>query len=363
LRRYAHLDRTAVVLADCLWPDHSPVEYSPRRILRRQLERCEARGLMPVCAAETEFFVFAESYESAQEKNWCQLDRLHQFPPDYSVLRSDLDEPILGAIRRQAIASGIPIETTKQELGKGQVELALTYCEALEAADRITLFKNIAKAVADQMGMSASFMARVDHRESGSSGHVHQSVWDLECERNLMAEVDDPKRLSELGRWWIGGQMAVAQELMPLFCPNVNSYKRLTVENFAPTTIAWGLDVRTAAFRLVGSGGSMNFENRIPGADANFYLVIAGMIAGGLHGIENRIEPPDPPLRSAERTQGDRLPLTLPAALERFRSSEFARAALGDKVVDHLCVAADHELAVHAREVSDIEKRRLFQWA
>ncbi len=363
LRRFTHVDRTAIVLCDCHWPDHSPVEYSPRRILRRQLERCVERGFMPVCAAETEFYVFDEDYESAHAKNWHDLARLHHTMPDYSVMRSDLDEPLLGAMRRHAIASGIPIETTKQEWGKGQVELALIYCEALEAADRITLFKTLVKEVAAQHGKAATFMARVSHREAGSSGHVHQSLWDLGCERNLLADEADPTTMSDLGRWWLGGQMALACELMPLFCPNVNSYKRLDLDTFGPTTVAWGLDVRTVPFRLVGSGRSMNFENRIPGADANFYLVLAGMVAAGLHGIEHRVEPPGPPLRTSEEVPGERLPTTLPDALARFEQSAFAREALGEKVVEHVAVAARHELAVYQREVSDVEKRRFFQWA
>ncbi|MGB2710672.1 MAG: glutamine synthetase family protein [Conexibacter sp.] len=363
LRRYSHIERTAICLADCQWADHSPVEYLPRRILQRQLDACAELGYVPVCAAETEFFLFDESFDSAREKNWHDLARVHRTLPDYSIFRSNLDEQFMGLLRRHLIASGIPIESVKHEWGQGQNELALVYCEALEAADRITLFKSIVKEVADQQGKSATFMARYDHRESGSSGHVHQSLWSADLERNLLADDEDPSRLSELGRWWLGGQMALAPDLMPLFCPNVNSYKRLNLDTFGPTTMAWGLDVRTVPYRLVGSGRSMNFENRIPGADANFYLAIAGMVAAGLHGIEHRIEPPSEPVTTSESVPGEQLPITLPDALDRFEASEFARAALGEKVVEHLVVAGRHELDVYRREVSDIERRRYFQWA
>jgi glutamine synthetase len=363
LRRWGHVDGTAIVLADCYGADHSPVEYAPRRILRKQLDRCSARGLMPVCAAETEFYFFAEDYESAADKQWHDMRRAHRSKSDYSVFRSDLDEPLLGAIRRHAISSGIPIDTAKQEWGNGQAELALTHCEALEAADRISLFKTLVKEVAQLHDRSVTFMARFDHRESGSSGHVHQSVWDPSCERNLLVDEEEPSRLGDLGRWWLGGQMALAPELMPLFCPYVNSYKRLDPDAFGPATVSWGLDVRTVAFRVVGAGKSLNFENRIPGADANFYLAFAGMIAAGLHGIDQRIEPPGEPMRTSKEVPGEQLPASLPEALERFGQSAFTREALGANVVDHLVVAGRHELEVYAREVSDIERRRLFQWA
>jgi glutamine synthetase len=363
LRRWSHLQGTAIVVADCYWADHSPVEYEPRRILRAQLERCLTRGVVPICAAETEFYIFADDYEAAADRNWNGLERAHRSRSDYSVLRADLDEPLLGAMRRHAVASGIPLDTAKQEWGNGQIELALRHCGALEAADRISLFKTLIKEVAQLNGGSATFMARFDHRESGSSGHVHQSLWDPACERNLLFEEERPTELSDLGRHWLGGQMTLASELMPLFCPNVNSYKRLDPDAFGPATVSWGFDVRTVAFRLVGAGSSMNFENRIPGADANFYLAIAAMLAAGLHGIENEIEPPNEPMRSSVEVPGQRLPTTLPDALERFEQSAFAREAFGDNIVDHLAAAGRNDVAVHQREVTDIERRRLFQWA
>lgn len=363
LRRFDHVAGTAIVLADCYWADGSPVEYQPRRILHTQLERCVARGVIPICAAETEFYIFDNDYRAAADKNWHDLERAHRSRSDYSVLRSDLDEPLLGSIRRHAIASGIPVDTAKQEWGNGQIEIALRHCGVVEAADRVSLFKTLVKEVADLHGCSATFMARFDHRESGSSGHVHQSLWDLECERNLLPAEDDTANLGELGRWWLGGQMTLAPELMPLFCPNVNSYKRLDPDAFGPATVSWGLDVRTVAFRLVGAGKSMNFENRIPGADANFYLAIAAMLAAGLQGIEQQIEPPCDPMHDSLEVPGEKLPTNLPDALDRFEQSSFARETFGDKVVDHIVTAGRHDVAVHLREVNDVEKRRHFQWA
>jgi glutamine synthetase len=156
--------------------------------------------------------------------------------------------------------------------------------------------------------------------------------------------------------------MALAPELMPLFCPNPNSYKRLDPDSFTPTTNGWSIDVRTTPFRQVGKGPSLHIENRIPGADSNFYLALAGIIASGLHGIENKLEPIGDAVTEAA-FPGEPLPRTLEAALARFRDSERAREAFGPKVIDHLVAVAENELDVYSRQVCDIERRRFFECA
>jgi glutamine synthetase len=360
LRRLSNVARTAIVIADGSWVDGGPVEELPRRVLGRQLERCAERGLAVVCAVETEFYVFDEDYNSARAKNYWNLDRVGGGAADYSILHLSLLNPMLAELREQCIASGVPIESIKHEWGRVQLELTLTYCDAMEAADRITLFKLIAKEVAHRHGMAATFMARYSHEEAGSSGHVHLSVWDPESGTSLMADREDAGALSQLGRQWLGGQMTLADELMPLYCPNVNSYKRLDVAAFGPATNAWSIDVRTVPFRVIGRGSSLHLEHRIPGADANFYLALAGMVAAGLHGLDHGLDPIGDPVTRGE-APGEKLPRSLADALARFRVSEAAREAFGDPVVDHLIATAEHELVVFDREVTDVERRRSFE--
>jgi glutamine synthetase len=364
LRRLTTLDKTAIAMADGTWVDGSRVEQLPRRVLGRQLERAAERGLAIVCAVETEFYVFAEDYASARAKNYWNLGRVGDADADYSVLRLGMLDPLLSEIRERCIASGIPIETVKHEWGRVQLELTLTYCDAMEAADRIALFKLIAKQVALRHGLVATFMARYSHEEGPSSGHVHLSVWDPERGESLMGDEPGAGALGALGRHWLGGQMALAPELMPLFAPNVNSYKRLRVDpsSIGPATNAWSIDVRTVPFRVVGRGPSLRIEHRMPGADANFYLAIAGIVAAGLYGIDHELEPIGEPVTEVA-TPGEPLPRTLAAAAERFRRSERARELLGDAVVDHLVAMAEHELEVYEREVTDVERRRSFECA
>ena len=360
LRRLANISGTAIVMAHGKWVDGSPVEELPRRVLARQLDRCAERGLAVVCAVEAEFYLFAEDYLSARRKNYWELDRLGGGAADYSILHLSLLDPVLAEIRDQSMASGIPIETIKHEWGRVQVELTLTYSDAMEAADRIALFKLITKEVALRHGMVATFMARYSHEEAGSSGHVHLSVWDPTTRRSLMCDAKDPTALGEIGRHWLGGQMALASDLMLLFCPNVNSYKRLDIAAFGPATNAWSLDGRSVPFRVVGRGPALRLEHRIPGADANFYLALAGMVAAGLYGLDHGLEPIGSPVTRGE-APGERLPHHLADAVMHFDSSAVVREILGDAVVDHLVASAQHELAVFDREVTDVERRRCFE--
>lgn len=362
LRMLAHLEKTAVVMAEGSWPDGEPVEQLPRRILARQLERAADRGLGIVCAVETEFYVFAEDYSSARAKNFADLSRIGDAKGDYSILRMGMVDPMVSELRRACQASGIPIEAIKHEWGSVQLELTLTYSDAMEAADRIALFKTIAKETALRHGLVATFMARYSQDEGASSGHIHASVWDLESGRSLMADESAPDHLSAIGRNWLGGMMDLSPDLMPLFCPNVNSYKRLDAEAFTPVTNAWSIDVRTVPFRQLGTGSSLHIENRIPGADANFYLAIAAMVASGLDGLERKLEPIGDPITTAE-IPGEPLPRNLPEALERFQASERVAEMLGSGVVGHLAASAEQELAIFDREVSDIERRRCFESA
>jgi glutamine synthetase len=365
LRRYPHHERTAVCLSYSYWDDGRPVEYLPRHVLRVQVERLAARGLRALCAVEPELYLFGDSYRSAARKRWHDLERLTSTLADYSIHQGSVDEPFIGLLRRTAIEAGIPIECTKAEYGMIQHEVNLTYADALEMADRATLLKAIAKELAAQAGISVTFMARFDHREAGSSGHTHLSIWDGDGSRNLLAGEGSSAaaRLSPLGRSWLAGQLAHLPELMLLGGMSVNSYKRLDFDNFAPSTVAWGVDVRTVPFRVVGEADATRIEYRIPGADANFYYVIAGLIAAGLDGLERELPLDLEPATSSTSVPGQPLPATLRRALELFEQSAFARETFGPLVVEHLAAAARHELAVYDREVSDLERRRYFEWA
>jgi len=291
LREAAWLDRTALVICDTFEEERDvPIAVAPRSILRLQLEKAKARGIVPHFASELEFFLFKETYAGAREKNYHGLQLSQAYNEDYHVLSGGFAEPIIGSIRRLVDASGIPVEFSKGEASAGQHEINLQYAEAMEMADRHVAYKLAAKEIAAQQGAALSFMAKWHTDYAGNSLHVHMSFTDGQGASLFAGDGEalggSEARPSEAFRHAIGGLLEHARALSLLFAPNVNSYKRYVEDTFAPTRIAWGYDNRTVGFRVVGHGSSLRVECRIPGGDANPYLVYAGMLAAALDGIE-----------------------------------------------------------------------------
>ena len=276
------------------------------------------------------------------------------------MLQGTRAEPVVGEIRRQMEAAGIPVEASKGEWGPGQHEINLGYSTALEMADRHTIYKHGAKEIAMKQGVSLTFMAKFDSALAGSSCHLHSSLWDASGRRNLFWD-NAKKGPSRLFTHFLGGQMAMAREFSLFFAPTINSYKRYQSATFAPTRIAWAHDNRTCGFRIIGEGESYRIENRIPGADANPYLAFAAAIASGIQGIERKIEPPVELKGNAYKARVPAVPGSLAEAAAAFKDSRAAVACFGQGVVDHYYHAAQAELAAHSKAVSCWERNRYFE--
>ncbi len=361
LRRIPWLEKTAMVLCDLISEEGEPIEESPRRILQRQVERARAMGVLPMVASELEFYLFKDSFDSAREKGYHNLTPFGWYLEDYHILQTTKEEPIVRAIRNGIEGAGIPVEFSKGEWGAGQEEINLRYAEAVEMADRHSIYKNGVKEIAHLKGHAVTFMAKYDMKHAGSSFHLHASLWDLDRKRNLFAQ-EGRHPGSELFKHFLAGQIALARELSLCYAPYVNSYKRYQAGSFAPTRIAWGWDNRTCGFRACGHGNSLRVENRIPGADANPYLAFAGTIAAGLHGIEQKL--PLPPMfegNAYESASIPQVPRTLREAIAEFDQSKVARQAFGDRVVEHYVRAARLEQEAHDKAVTCWELMRNFE--
>ena len=353
LRPVPWQEGTVLVMADVVWEDESPVVASPRQILRRQIERLAERGLRPFAGTELEFIVFRDSYEAAWHKRYADLEPANLYNVDYSLLGTARVEPLLRRIRNSMDGAGMAVEDSKGECNFGQHEINFRFADALQTADEHVIYKNGAKEIAAQDGMSITYMAKYDERE-GNSCHIHFS---------LQTDSGEPVFASDdaLFDRFLAGQLACLRDLTVLFAPNVNSYKRYAAASFAPTAVAWGHDNRTCSLRVVGHGRSKRFENRLPGADVNPYLAIAAMIASGLHGVDSELEL-EPPLEgNAYTSDKPRVPSTLHGARELFASSAVARDAFGDEVVDHYVNMVDVELRAFESAVTDWERYRGFE--
>ncbi|WP_411575585.1 gamma-glutamylethanolamide synthetase GlnA4 [Streptomyces mutabilis] len=356
LRRLPWHEGTALAVADLAWEDGSPVLAAPRRILRRQLERLAEHGLTAQAGTELEFIVFRDTYEQAWDANYRGLTPANQYNVDYSVLGTGRVEPLLRRIRNEMAGAGLTVESAKGECNPGQHEIAFRYDEALVTCDQHAVYKTGAKEIAAQEGMSLTFMAKYNERE-GNSCHIHLSLADADG-RSVMA---DGPGMSEVMRHFLAGQLVALREFSLLYAPHINSYKRFQPGSFAPTAVAWGHDNRTCALRVVGHGRSLRFENRLPGGDVNPYLAVAGMVAAGLHGLEQRLELPEPCPGNAYAAGFEHVPTTLREAAELWENSTLAKAAFGDEVVAHYRNMAHVELDAYDAAVTDWELRRSFE--
>ena len=363
LRIASWLDKTALVLCDVEDEKrHQAVAAAPRSILRRQLEQAQGQGYRVNAASELEYYVYEDSYRQAHDRRYADLKPLGWYIEDYHILQGTREEKLTANARYHLKRSGIPVENSKGEWGLGQHELNIRYADLLTMADRHVIMKQCLKEIADSLGYSLTFMAKPYAGQAGSSCHIHLSLFDGDENAFAGDKLLGPVAASDLFRWFLGGWMAHLPALMVFYAPTVNSYKRYEDGSWAPTRIAWSYDNRTAGFRVVGHGGSLRIECRVPGADCNPYLAYAAALASGLDGIANRIEPP-------EIFEGDmyaarhlpRVPYTLEQAVDSFEASDFARAAFGGDVVEHYSHFFRTEIESFRQSVTDWERQRYFE--
>jgi glutamine synthetase len=359
LRLLPWLPGTAMVMADLSWTDGKPVTQAPRSILNKQIARLADAGLVPYVGTELEFMVFDDPYREAWSKNYHGLKPATDYNVDYAMHASTRMEPLLRDIRLGMTGAGMYCEGVKGECNLGQQEIAFRYDHARTTCDNHTIYKNGAKEIADQHSKSLTFMAKFDERE-GNSCHIHISLRGDDGSA-VFADSDAADGMSPIFRSFIAGLLATLREMTLFFAPNINSYKRFVEGSFAPTAIAWGMDNRTCALRVVGHGHGMRVECRAPGGDVNQYLAVSALIAGGLHGIENELELPDALEGNAYASGAECLPTTLAEAAKLFDKSEIARAAFGDDVVEHYLNNARVELAAFNSAVTDWERVRGFE--
>ncbi|WP_021592354.1 glutamine synthetase family protein [Actinomadura welshii] len=360
LRRAAWLDRTAIVLADSV-EEHGDalVPVAPRSVLRAALDRTTAAGRRAFVATELEFHLYKGTPSELRARGHRDLVPTTDVHSDYNIIEGDLYEPFFGRLRAVLEASGVPVEVAQVEYGHGQWEINLEYADPLEMADRHALFKHVVRAVAARDGMTATFMPRPLTGGMGSSCHVHVSLQDL-AGRPLFHDPGADRTVSATMRQAVGGVLHLAGDLMLLYAPTVNAMRRLRTQDFAGNGITWGYDNRTTTCRLItGAPAANRIEMRLPGADTNPYLAIAGVLASVGLGIDRELDP-GPPLvgNGYAGSSPAGLPLTLGDAAAAFRASRTAREVLGDDVVEHYAAVGEHEWTTFLDAVSDWDRDR-----
>ncbi len=349
-------------LGDFVNGDGSPYPLCPRQTLRRVLARAEKLGFSVMAGMEFEWFNFAETPGSWAGKHGAAPQPITPGMFGYSLLRMSDQREFFNALMDEMLAFGVPIEGLHTETGPGVYEVAITFSDALEAADRAILFKTGAKEIGKRFGIMPSFMAKWHRQYPGCSGHIHQSLSD--GTRNLFHDAGSSRGMSSLFESYLAGQVACLMDFAPLFWPTVNSYKRLVDGFWAPVKPTWGLDNRTASFRvLAGSPKATRLETRCPGADVNPYLAMAAVIAAGLDGVEKGLKLDAPPITGTNggAEHVPRAPRTLIETTRAFSRSAIARDWLGDAFVDHFAATRDWEWRQWQDAVTDWELQRYFE--
>jgi glutamine synthetase len=342
--------------------DGSPYPACPRQTLKRVLKRAEKLGLQVMTGMEYEWFNFRETPQSWAAKKGVDPQTLTPGMFGYSLLRVNQNREFFNAISDEMLAFGVPIEGLHTETGPGVYEAALAFCEALEQADRAILFKTGAKEIGARFGIMPSFMAKWNAHYPGCSGHIHQSLSDGQA--NQFYDADSPRKMSKLFESYLAGQVACLMEFAPMFWPTINSYKRLVDGFWAPVKPTWGIDNRTASFRVIaGSPKTTRLETRCPGADVNPYLAMAAVIAAGLHGVEQGLRLTAPPITGTNQGAEDipRAPRTLIETTRNFSNSKIARDFLGDTFVEHFAATRDWEWRQWLDGVTDWELKRYLE--
>jgi glutamine synthetase len=358
---------TATFLVDFVNQDGTAHPACPRSLLKGVLAAAAKKGYQATFGSEFEFWVFKETPESLHQKGFRDLQPLSPGMFGYSWLREDQNRDFVHAILNEMSAMDIAIEALHTETGPGVYEVALRYDEALRAADKAALFKTHMKALASRHGLSVTFMAKWNHDLPGSSGHLHQSLWNVAqpggAPRNVFHDDKGEAKLSATARHYLAGQLALMPELTALYSPTVNSYKRYVPGVWAPLTASWGAENRTCAIRAIPGGpSSTRLEYRQTAADINPYIAIATCLAAGLHGIDKKLEPP-PQGKGDTSTSKDYKPLprTLKEATTSLAESKAAREILGAPFVDHYVLTREWEVRQFERVVTEWELKRYFE--
>ncbi|MGW5880053.1 glutamine synthetase family protein [Nocardiopsis terrae] len=351
---------TALVLGDAHGSDGAPVAVAPRQVLRSQLDRLAERGWRALAGTELEFLVFRDDYQSAFESHYRGLTPATRFNSDYAVPEVTEIDPLMRRIRTAMERTGMTVESARGECHPGQYEIVFRYDDALRACDNHVVYKAGARALATQAGVALTFMAKYDEGE-GNSCHVHLSLRDEAGDPVFADDGTGRYGMSKYMEHFVAGQLACMRDFALMYAPNVNSFKRLSPQAYAPSGIAWGLDNRTCPVRVVGSGESARLEFRVPGGDANPYLAVAAIIASGLYGVEQALPLPEPTVGNAFDQETPRLPASLEEAVLAWEGSEIARACFGPDVVRHYAAAGRAELAAFSATVTDFERRRHFE--
>jgi len=326
------IEPTAQIIHDCYDRQGNPIEMSPRNLLKKVLRLYEKKGWKPLVAPEMEFYLTKRNDDPdlPLQPPIGRSGRQETGRQSFSIDAANEFDPLFEDMYDWSEAQGLDLDTLIHEEGTAQMEINFRHGDPLHLADQVLVFKRTMREAALKHDVAATFMAKPITNEPGSAMHLHQSIVDIKTGRNIF--VNDDGNMSTLFLHHIGGLQRYIPEVLPLFAPNVNSFRRFLPDTSAPVNVEWGIENRTAGLRVpYSTPENMRLENRLPGADANPYIAIAGSLLCGYLGMIKKIEPSAPVEGRAYERRNLRLPFSLESALERMEQCQDVKELLGEK--------------------------------
>jgi len=351
-------------LADFWDFEGNPLPICPRNLFKTIIAQTAEMGFTPIFSQEFEWFNFKENPQELKEKDFRHVQPMTPGMFGYSILRSSLKSSFYNDLFDLLRNFDVPLEGLHTETGPGVYEAAIAHSEALESADRAVLFKTGVKEIAFKHELMASFMAKWDPNLPGCSGHIHQSLWNLDQSQNLFYNGKRKYGMSKIMKSYLAGQLYCLPYILPMYAPTINSYKRLVEGAWAPTTVTWGLDNRTTAIRvLTNSSKSARLEMRVCGSDVNPYLAMSAALASGLYGIRRdlKLDQPHTVGNGYQDFNNGLLPGDLNEASQAMKHSEVATELFGSEFLNHFIQTREWEWREYSRSVTDWELRRYFE--
>ncbi|EAQ98289.1 glutamine synthetase family protein [Congregibacter litoralis] len=349
---------TAQIIHDCYTQAGELHPLASRTVLRKVLAAYEEAGIQPVVAPEMEFYLVARNEDSDYElvPPVGRSGRRETARLSYSIDAVAEFEDFVEDMYDYADAQALDVDTLIHENGAAQMEINFRHGDPLSLADQVFVFKRTVRETAHKHEMYATFMAKPMKGEPGSAMHIHQSLLDASG-NNLF--VNEQGEHSEAFLSYIAGLQQYTPELISLYAPNVNSYRRLAPEIAAPINLNWGLDNRTCAFRVPQSDtAATRVENRFPGADANPYLAIAASLASGLVGMQKNLKPTEPHRGTANEDSVE-VARTLEEGLRNLGSTPELSSLFGDLFLRAYAAVKLDEFEEFNRVISSWEREHL----
>jgi len=355
-------DNTAMIIHDCYTPQNKEVAFSPRNLLKKVVDLYTAQGWKAVVAPEMELYL---TQRCADENQALQVPigksgRVEAGRQSFGIDAISEFEPLMKDIYAWSKIQGLGLDVVVHEEGQGQFEFNFDHGDPLMLADQVFTFKRTVKAAGQKHGITATFMAKPICGEPGSAMHIHQSVVDIKTGENIFADDSSASGFSELFNHYLGGLQTYIPELMPMFAPNVNSYRRFLTGESVPVNLHWGIENRTVGLRVPDApSAAKRVENRISGADANPYLAIAATLICGYIGMVESLSSSEETTTRANGKLSDNLPLNIDLAIEQMANSDTIKKYLGEEFVRGFIATREADYNHYKSEISAWERRFL----